>query len=468
VNPSPLPPDYRPAPTWDRLDNRFRVPVQPAAFPKLTLRFRNDRIARRVGLHALDDDAWLRHFARFEPLPDNLAEPLALAYHGHQFRHYNPDIGDGRGFLYAQVYDPQGRLLDLGTKGSGRTPFSRTGDGRLTLKGAVRELLATELLEARGVPTSKTFSVVETHEPLQRHDEPSPTRSAVLVRLGHSHVRFGMFQRLATLGDHDALETFVDFAVTHYAAEARASSAPLAAALLRIVTERSAKLVAAWLAAGFVHGVLNTDNLNVTGESFDYGPWRFLPSWDPTFTAAYFDHHGLYAFGRQAEAVFWALQRLAESLLPLADEASLTDALQPFGDVMNTAFVGRFLARLGVESLGAASDDALVERAIALLRDSRVRYDGFFADWHGGMRSAERASASPRSAAYEGDAFDAFRAALRPYAPVAGPVAPTEPCGLLYPEVESLWASIDRDDDWAPLEAKVAAIRASAGLTAPR
>ena len=144
---------------------------------------------------------WSAHFGRFEPLPDSLAAPLALRYHGHQFRVYNPDIGDGRGFLFAQLRDERGRLLDLGTKGSGTTPYSRSGDGRLTLKGAVREMLASEMLEALGVTTSRTFSIVETHEELWRGDEPSPTRSAVLVRLSHGHIRIGSFQRLAAKGD---------------------------------------------------------------------------------------------------------------------------------------------------------------------------------------------------------------------------------------------------------------------------
>jgi uncharacterized protein YdiU (UPF0061 family) len=147
--------------------------------------------------------AWLEHFAAFKPLPGNLPQPLAMRYHGHQFGVYNPDLGDGRGFLFAQLRDPAGRLLDLGTKGSGQTPWSRNGDGRLTLKGGVREILAASYLEALGVNTSKAFSLVETGEALQRGDEPSPTRASVLVRLSHSHIRFGTFQRAAYLDDRE-------------------------------------------------------------------------------------------------------------------------------------------------------------------------------------------------------------------------------------------------------------------------
>src|SRR5262249_48922315 len=161
---------------------------------------------------------------------------------------------------------------DLGTKGSGQTPWSRNGDGRLTLKGGVREVLATEMLEALGVSTSKSFSLFETGESLVRNDEPSPTRSSVLGRLRHSHLRLGLFQRLAHQGDVQALARLVDFTLEHYFPQL---SGPVG--LFAEVCRRTARLCAAWMAAGFVHGVLNTDNMNVTGESFDYGPWRFLP-----------------------------------------------------------------------------------------------------------------------------------------------------------------------------------------------
>ena len=162
----------------------------------------------------LTDAQWIGHFGRFEPLPDNLPQPLAQRYHGHQFRVYNPEIGDGRGFLFAQLRDGAGRLMDLGTKGSGQTPYSRFGDGRLTVKGAVRELLATEMLEALGVETSKTFSIVETGEALERNDEPSPTRSAVLVRLSHGHIRIGTFQRLAFFNETDNIGRLTNYCLT--------------------------------------------------------------------------------------------------------------------------------------------------------------------------------------------------------------------------------------------------------------
>src|SRR5690606_29623736 len=170
-----------------------------------------------MGLDGLTEAQWIAHFGRFEPLSGSFETPLALRYHGHQFQSYNPDLGDGRGFLFAQGYDlADWRLRDFGTKGSGRTPFSRGGDGRLTLKGGVREVLATAMLEALGVETSKSFSLIETGEELYRSDEPSPARSSVLVRLSHSHIRIGTFQRLAYHDDHAGLARLVEHVIAYY------------------------------------------------------------------------------------------------------------------------------------------------------------------------------------------------------------------------------------------------------------
>ena len=200
-----------------QLGPAFYDVVTPARFPQYILRYRNQRAAAQIGLQDLSDEQFIDHFGRFMPLQGSLPEPLALRYHGHQFGTYNPDLGDGRGFLFAQYKDQQtGHLLDLGTKGSGRTPYARTADGRLTLKGGVREVLATELLMALNVPTSQSFSLIETGEALERHDEPSPTRSSVLVRLLHSHIRIGSFQRLAYLGQTDNLEKLLRHTVRHY------------------------------------------------------------------------------------------------------------------------------------------------------------------------------------------------------------------------------------------------------------
>jgi uncharacterized protein YdiU (UPF0061 family) len=432
--------------------------VEPAPFPKAVLRFRNDRAAAEVGLADLDDRAWVRHFARFERLPANLPEPLALAYHGHQFRTYNPDIGDGRGFLFAQLRDHRSRLMDLGTKGSGRTPFSRTGDGRLTLKGGMREVLATELLEALGVPTSRTFSLIETGEALTRGDEPSPTRSSVLVRLSHSHIRFGSFQRLMALEDTAGMKALLSYCCRHLLAECDSDDA---AAFLEAVARRMAVQVARMMAAGFVHGVLNTDNMNVTGECFDYGPWRFLPTLDPGFTAAYFDHSGLYAFGRQPEAFYWNLAALAHALSLVGEEEALQKALSGFPDHYADAFAEAVLRRLGIKGSDKEADHKLASDLFSFLHRSQLPFERVFFDLFGGRAGTDKRARSPHTAAYEGEDIVARidkRAPLDP-ARLGGEVFGEGPETLLLDEVETVWQAIDERDDWQPFEDKVAAIR---------
>jgi uncharacterized protein YdiU (UPF0061 family) len=476
---------YRPDPQFPKLGPEFADPVEAARFPQTLLRFRNDRAAATVGLDTLTDAEWIAYFGRFEPLPGNISPPLAMRYHGHQFRTYNPELGDGRGFLFAQLRETPrfegrmgaeggiGRLLDLGTKGSGQTPWSRTADGRLTLKGGVREVLATAMLEALGVPTSRSFSLIETGEALTRGDEPSPTRSSVLTRLSHSHIRFGSFQRHAFFDRPDRVTALVDHVVETYYPEL-AGADDRASALLTVVVARTARLTARWMAAGFVHGVLNTDNMSLTGESFDYGPYRFLPRSDPAFTAAYFDQTGLYAFGRQPEAVFWNLQQLAGTFSLTTASDPLIAALNGFGPAYQRDLVAAVLERLALSSRGEAADVALVQAAFRALAEGgeALRWEPFFFDWF--AKDEARALAGPRAELYAGEAFVAFRALLADYAPdrperLADPYfARPEPEELLYDEIEAIWARIAGDDDWSAFEAKLAAIeraRLGWGLT---
>ena len=475
----PVSPHYAPAPRYASLGDGFSDPVSAARFPARIQRFRNQRWAERVGLGDLDDAEWSRHFATFEPLPDNLPEPLAMRYHGHQFAVYNPHLGDGRGFLFAQLLDRDDRrLLDLATKGSGTTPWSRGGDGRLTLKGGVREVLATEMLEALGVSTSKTFSLFETGERLSRGDEPSPTRSSVLVRLGHSHMRFGSFQRFAALRDPARLRTLFDFAVDNYAPEARSAGARTTSdgdsttttpdpvvRFLHVVAERSARLAASWMVAGFCHGVLNTDNVNITGESFDYGPYRFVPTYDPDFVAAYFDETGLYAFGKQPRVVLWNVTRLADALRALAPSAPLGEAVRAFEPAFFEALAERTLHRLGLASAGHDLDATLTDTVIDFLEGSRVPLDRFYFDWFGGLASERRAMTSPLASEYKNDRAAPLRKALEPFAP-ARPDALSHPyfrrespVTLLIDEIETIWSAIADRDDWSLFEAKIEAIR---------
>jgi uncharacterized protein YdiU (UPF0061 family) len=458
---------YRPDPRFMQLGPEFADPVRPAEFPQAITRFRNQRWAAKIGLDALTDAEWTAAFARFEPLPDNQPGPLATRYHGHQFQTYNPEIGDGRGFLYAQLRDDAGRLLDLGTKGSGTTPYSRTADGRLTLKGGVREVLATAMLEGLGVPTSKSFALIETGEDLVRGDEPSPTRSAVLTRLSHSNIRFGTFQRHAYFGRADLITALVDHVVETYYPDLIPTEGPeRAAALLQAVLTKTAHLVGRWMAAGFVHGVLNTDNMNINGESFDYGPYRFLPRNDPNFTAAYFDQSGLYAYGRQPQAVFWNLQQLAGCLVLVTDQAPLVEILNGFGAAYRAGLTEAMLNRLGVQSQDRDTDLLLVNAAFAALMEGgeALGWEPFFFDWFGGAASEARALKGPRAGLYRGEAATAFRHRVASFAPQqperlsAAYFASGKPQSLLIDEIEAIWAFIAAGDDWGPFTAKLAAL----------
>ena len=438
--------------------------VSPADFPKCVIRYQNSAWARRLGFEKWldDDEEWINRFGRFQAIEGSIETPLALAYHGHQFGVYNPDIGDGRGFLYAQIEDPvDGRLLDFGTKGSGLTPYSRTADGRLTLKGAVREILATEMLDALGVNTSKTFSIIETGEALQRHDEPSPTRSAVMVRLNHGHIRIGSFQRLAYMQDLDMLEQLLRYAAkTYYPHEldARAPTAELAAGFVTAVGRKMADLTASWMAAGFVHGVLNTDNYNISGESFDYGPWRFLPELTPSFTAAYFDHQGRYAYGRQPEASFWALCRLADSLIDLSDLEAMQTAVTGFQHRMQDAMVTALCRRLGIDP-DWTDAPMMAEALFKAMRESACGFELVFFDWFGG--EAAHAQKGKRKALYESLTWQ-HASDLLANAPMAKGVDPDhayfqddDPQTMLIDEVEAIWAPIAERDDWSVLSAKI-------------
>jgi uncharacterized protein YdiU (UPF0061 family) len=446
----------KPSTAHTTLGDAFYDVVTPARFPEHILRYRNQRAAASVGLDTLTEAEWINHFGRFVPIGGSLGQPLALRYHGHQFQVYNPDLGDGRGFLFAQLEDESGRLLDLGTKGTGRTPWSRAGDGRLTLKGGVREVLATSMLEALGVDTSKSLSLIETGEELERTDEPSPTRASVLVRLSHGHIRIGTFQRLGFLGDTEAMRRLLDHSLEIYLpGVAPPGDNARAEKFLAEVARRVAVTGADWIAAGFVHGVLNSDNINITGESFDYGPWRFVPTYDPAFTAAYFDHSGLYSFGRQPDALAWNLTRLAEVLLPLGEHAGMEAALNSFWPAFQRGMWTAALRRLGLLPRGDEADSDLVVKVFAFLNASRIGYEQFWFDWRGGRLSAERARSSPAAEAYAGEGFLPVKAALELYEPAPSVnldhpyFSRSKPRTMLIDEMEALWAPIAERDDWS-------------------
>ena len=452
------------------LGARFYRTVKPASFPDHIIRYRNQDAAGTIGLADLSDDAWRDHFGRFVPFEGSFPEPLALCYHGHQFGHYNPELGDGRGFLFAQARAADGRLLDMGTKGSGTTPFSRSADGRLTLKGAVREILATEMLQALGVNTSKTLSVIETGEALTRHDEPSPTRSAVMVRLSHSHIRIGSFQRLSYMDDAEGVEMLTRHVIRHYYADDTvldpdADFDALVPLFLQRVATSIATTAGQWLAAGFVHGVLNTDNFNITGESFDYGPWRFLPHFDPGLVAAYFDDAGRYAYGRQADAALWAVCRLADCFVRFAAKETIEENLRGFFADMESSLAQKLQWRLGVTLDDQAEAPALCRHIFTAAKATKVGFDQIFHDLHGG---------SDRVGTYNADDWKPvleILATSRPLHAMTHPhFARADAVSMTIDEVEAIWEPIAEADDWSLLNRKIADIRAMRaalmGLTA--
>ena len=442
------------------LDTRFYRTVKPASFPDHIIRYRNQDAAGTIGLSDLSDDAWRDHFGRFVPFEGSFPEPLALCYHGHQFGHYNPELGDGRGFLFAQARAADGRLLDMGTKGSGTTPFSRSADGRLTLKGAVREILATEMLQALGVNTSKTLSVIETGEALTRHDEPSPTRSAVMVRLSHTHIRIGSFQRLSYMDDAEGIEMLTRHVIRHYYADDTvldpdADFDALVPLFLQRVAASIATTSGQWLAAGFVHGVLNTDNFNITGESFDYGPWRFLAHFDPGLVAAYFDDAGRYAYGRQADAALWAVCRLADCFVRFAAKETIEEHLRGFFADMESSLAQQLQWRLGVTLDDQAEAPALCRHIFTAAKATKVGFDQIFHDLYGG---------SDRVGTYNADDWklllEILAASSRLHDMTHPHFARAKAVSMTIDEVEAIWAPIAEADDWSPLNRKIADIRA--------
>ncbi|WP_421659066.1 protein adenylyltransferase SelO [Leptothermofonsia sp. ETS-13] len=365
-------------PVLELLGDDYYDPVQAAEFPVHLLRFRNDDLLVTLGLEpqTVSDEDFIEAFGKFQNAPRPF---LALRYHGYQFGEYNPALGDGRGFLYGQVRGVDGELYDLGTKGSGTTPYSRGGDGRLTLKGGVREVIAAEALHRAGVCTSRCLSLIETGESLWRGDEPSPTRSSVMVRFSRSHIRFGTFERLHYFKRKDLIAVLLDHVIEHYYAHLTNETDRYARFYGELV-QRVAELVAQWMAAGFCHGVLNTDNMSITGESFDYGPYAFIPAYNPKFTAAYFDYSGLYSYGNQPGICHHNLEKLQRPLGLAISQADLEAGLSSFWDAYQQAYQRQMLGKLGFDNLNTTESQELLDLTVQVLEKFEVGYHEFFSE----------------------------------------------------------------------------------------
>lgn len=357
--------------TFSRLPERFfaKVNPSPVAAPKLLCL--NTGLAAQLGL----DAALLSSTAGVEVLSGNTiaqgSEPLAAAYAGHQFGYFVPQLGDGRANLLGEVVDAHGRRFDIQLKGAGRTPFSRGGDGRAALGPVLREYILSEAMAALGVPTTRALAAVATGEPVLRE---TPLAGAVLTRVAASHLRVGTFQYFAVREDIEALRILADYAVGRHYPEIAGSEAKYLD-LLRGVIGRQATLVAQWMLVGFIHGVMNTDNTSISGETIDYGPCAFLEAYDPEQVFSSIDRQGRYAYSNQPFAMHWNLVRLAETLLPLIaaetgnDERALElakGALESFMPQFEGKRLAGFRRKLGLFTV-EADDAALIEDWLALM-----------------------------------------------------------------------------------------------------
>lgn len=474
--------DYEPA--LEAIGDDYYDVVTAADFPQQILRFRNDALLPRLGLspESVTDGDFIEAFGAFkgrEPL-------LALRYHGYQFGEYNPFLGDGRGFLYGQVRGTDGDLYDLGTKGSGTTPYSRGGDGRLTLKGGVREVLAAEMLHVLGVNTSRCLSLVETGDSLWRGDEPSPTRASVMVRFSRSHIRFGTFERLHYIQRPDLIQRLLNHVIATYYPHLWEESDRYELFYQELV-QRTADLVAQWMMAGFCHAVLNTDNMSITGESFDYGPYAFLDRYDPRFTAAYFDYSGRYCYANQPAACVWNLERLQVPLKAVLSADVMKDALAGFGDRFTTEYRRLMLQKLGLAHVPDDLGIPLLQTTLQLLVDSDISYHAFFLMlrqqvsplwWQDASLMLNGAIAQPGCELDESQFHPAHlqewqllyhRAiAATEYEAVAARLNRWNPDTiLLRSQIEAVWEPITVDDDWQPFEQLLKRIRASVEISAP-
>ncbi|ADH84880.1 protein adenylyltransferase SelO [Desulfurivibrio alkaliphilus] len=353
------------------------TPWQGQQWPKPQLVLLNERLAQALGLDpaaltSVEGVAMLSGHA----MPDT-ARPLAMAYAGHQFGGFSAQLGDGRAILVGEVIDPQGKRWDLHLKGSGQTPFARGGDGRAVLGPVLREYMISEAMAALGVPTTRALAACTTGERILRQRGLEP--GAVLARVAASHLRVGTFQFLAARGDNQLLQRLADYAISRH--DPDLTEAPHRyLKLLARVSARQAQTVAHWMGIGFVHGVMNTDNTTISGETIDYGPCAFMERYDPQTCFSSIDHQGRYAYGNQPAIIFWNLARLAETLLPLIntdEDRAIEGALQVIKEAQTfyrAAWLQVFTRKLGLNR----PDAALIEEMHQLWQGQGVDFTSFF------------------------------------------------------------------------------------------
>ena len=361
--------------TYARELEGFYVPWQAAQVARPALVKLNRDLAEELGLdaEALDSEQGARIFAGNET-PEG-AVPLAQAYAGHQFGGFSPQLGDGRALLLGEVIDRNGHRRDIQLKGSGPTPFSRNGDGRAALGPVLREYLLGEAMHALAIPTTRALAAVVTGEPVYRE---TALPGAVLTRVAASHIRVGTFQLFAARGEQDKVRRLADYVIDRHYQDLKNHPNPYLG-LLERVCDRQAALIASWMHVGFIHGVMNTDNMAISGETIDYGPCAFMDHYDPATVFSSIDTRGRYAFGNQPSIAQWNLARLAETLLPLIDTdrnraiAQATEVVNGFPGLYERYWLQGMRAKLGLASEDEA-DLNLVNSFLAALESNTVDY----------------------------------------------------------------------------------------------
>ena len=359
--------------TYRRLPDDFYQLVNPAGFlnPHLVV-FNPDA----AGLIDLDPEEaqnpdFVEYFSGRKPIPGS--EPLAMYYTGHQFGVYNPDIGDGRAVLLGEVRNKKGRIWDLHLKGSGRTRYSRTFDGRAVLRSTIREYLCSEAVHALGIPTTRALCIVGSDERVERETAES---GAMMLRMSPSHVRFGSFEAFHYTGREDCVRILADYTIERDFPAIKDRDDKYSA-FFDEVADRAARLTAMWQASGFTHGVMNTDNMSLLGITIDYGPFGFMEEYDPEYTPNHSDHFGRYSYENQPGIAFWNLSKFANALISLVPRDRAQATLGAFKETYSRSFIDIMRQKLGLKTT-EKNDGALIGKLLQILKDEKADFTNTF------------------------------------------------------------------------------------------
>lgn len=356
---------------YGELPSAFYSQVNPAPLDNVRWVAWNASLAGDLSLPTQPNDELL-HSLSGQVIPAQF-KPLAMKYAGHQFGIYNPDLGDGRGLLLAEIESKTGEVYDLHLKGAGLTPYSRMGDGRAVLRSTIREYLCSEAMVGLGIATTRALAMMSSDTPVYREKQ---ERGALLVRVAQSHIRFGHFEHFFYTNQLAEQKQLADKVIEWHYPDCLTQEKPYAAMFSQIV-ERTAKMIADWQAVGFAHGVMNTDNMSILGQTFDYGPFAFLDDYEPTYIGNHSDYQGRYAFDQQPRVALWNLSALAHALSPLVERSDLEAALAQFEAQLGRYFSQQMRRKLGLLT-SLPGDSVLFEQMFELLTKNHTDYTRFF------------------------------------------------------------------------------------------